>query len=111
MEVLGLLLQVMGCGGPQFDIITKARLVLSVVTSGDKAVGQCDRLEAYMYDFQCAFLAMYPQCATPKLHLMRHIVDALQHHRRNFHCAGGGGWGGGGGGGWPMGRRTWGRVA
>ena len=89
IDGLCLLLQVLGCGGPQFDIITKARLVMSVLLSGDAAVGQWDRLEAYMYNLHCAFLVMYPQCATPKLHLMRHILDALARHRRNFHCAGG----------------------
>ena len=95
LDVLCLLLQVLGCGGPQLDIITKARLVMSVLLSGDAAARQCDRLEAYMYNLHCAFLVMYPECATPKLHLMRHILDALEHFRRNFHCMGGRGCTGG----------------
>ena len=85
IDVLCLLLQVLDLDNvrPQFDIITKARLVLEVLKSGDAALERCNGLEAYMYALHCAFMEMYPQCATPKLHLMRHIAGGMQPEKQS----------------------------
>ena len=87
LDVLCLMLQVLDCGGPHHDILTKARLVMSVLLSGDAAVGQLDRLEAYMYNLHCAFLVMYPpmrhtEAALDAAHLGRLGAPQAQHPLR-----------------------------
>ena len=42
-----------------------------------------------MLQFHIAFMTQYPDCATPKLHLCRHIPEALKEHKLNMSCASG----------------------
>lgn len=65
-----------------------ARECLEILLAGDIAVGLADRLDDAFEELQTILLLLYPWCAVPKLHLMRHIKDALEKHRVNMSCCG-----------------------
>jgi len=73
----------------QVRLCELARESLEVLLAGDSAVRLANRLDGAMEELQTIFLSLYPWGATPKLHLMRHIKDGLEHHRCNISCGGG----------------------
>ncbi len=42
-----------------------------------------------MPEFHTKFMEVYPHCAKPKLHLMRHITQGVKHHQLNMACMAG----------------------
>ena len=66
---------------PQRLLCNLMREVMGILKSGDRAVGRVDRLDELLHGFHDLFMHMYGRCATPKLHLARHIPDA-------FRCSG-----------------------
>ena len=63
--------------------------MLELLRAGDVAVRLADRFDQLCIEFHTSFLQFCPQCATPKLHLMRHIVDGLRRHKVCMACGSG----------------------
>ena len=73
----------------QRRLTSTMRHILHILLSGDAAVAMVDTLDRLLLNFHILMMQLYPSSATPKLHLMRHIVDGLRYTRRNLSCASG----------------------
>ena len=70
------------------DLFGILRDVVEILSTGDHAVRLADTLDALLFAYHTGFVALYIDCAKPKLHYLRHTPGALRRHGVNCSCAG-----------------------
>ena len=60
--------------------------ITTLLNMGDAAVKFASELDAWLAEHNKLFLELYPQCAKPKIHLVRHTKEAFEQHRVNISC-------------------------
>lgn len=56
------------------------RLIADLLSSGDCALQHVDLLKRTLATHHERFVALYPGCAKPKLHFLRHVPELMQRH-------------------------------
>jgi len=62
------------------------RSIVSVLRCADDAVPLIPELRGRLRQHHVAFMKLYPGCAKPKIHYLKHCLDCIQKHRCNLSC-------------------------
>ena len=79
VKPLGLLPEFTAC----FDML---RNIVDILQKGEGAFLKMEVLKKAMRDHHIMYLELYPLCAKPKLHYLRHIPECLERHGVSLSC-------------------------